>query len=179
MIILADRWEISYIHSAELTLAHSTSPTAVAPGCTVSSSDSDANNLVARCTADTNLGSTLSPSLLEYTPYMSRLLASEEWTPVSSPAGSSTETSPTFRGKVSPALKLRLKLRLNRSNSMFFRLLCILSVHLWACRTAKDGPHRLGQRFHWSNLLGLSARETLVGRGVPQNTEEAEQNQSA
>lgn len=178
MIILADRWEISYIHSAEFTLAHSTSPTAVAPGCTVSSSDSVANNLSARCTADTN-GSTLSPSLLEYTHYMSRLLASEEWTPVSSPAGSSTETSPTFRGKVSPALKLRDKLRLNRSNSMFFRLLCIRTVHLWACRAAENGPYRLGQRFHWSNLLGLPARETLVGRGVPQNTEEAEQNQSA
>lgn len=116
MIIIADRFMISCIHSAELTLAHSTSPTAAATGSTVSSSASDANNLAATCTTDTNLGSSRSPSLLEFTHYMSCVLASEEWTPVSSPAGSSTETSPTFRGKVSPALTLRLELQLNGTN---------------------------------------------------------------
>ncbi|XP_075890794.1 testis-expressed protein 2 isoform X2 [Nelusetta ayraudi] len=87
------------VSRSELTLAHSVSPTAAAPGSAVISSDSEANNLAATCTADTNLGNARSPSLLEYTHYMSRLLASEEWTPVSSPAGSSTETSPTFKGK--------------------------------------------------------------------------------
>lgn len=116
VIIIADRFLISYIHSAELTLAHSTSPTAAAPASAASSSDNNANNLAATCATDTNLGSSRSPSLLEYTHYMSRLLASEEWTPVFSPAGSSTETSPTFRGKVSPDLELRLQLQLNRTN---------------------------------------------------------------
>lgn len=178
VIIIADGLITSNVHSTELTLAHSVSPTAAAPGSTVISSDSEANNLASTCTADTNLGNARSPSLLEYTHYMSRLLASEEWTPVSSPAGSSTETSPTFKGKVSLASKLRLKLQLNRIYST-----CCLShahtVHLWACGAAEDEPHRLGQRSHWSDLLGLPAGEALVGRGVPQDSEEAEQNQSA
>lgn len=129
VIILADWLMISGIHSAELPLAHSASPAAAPPGYTVSSSDSDANHLAGTCTTDT------SPSHLEYGQYMSRLLASEEWTPVSSPVGSSTETSPTFKGKVSPALKLSLKRQMKRIYSKFFCPLCTAaflsqSVHL-------------------------------------------------
>lgn len=143
VLIIAYIW--SYVHSAELTLAHST--TGAAPGSTVSSSECDANNLAATCTTDTNLGSSRSPSLLGYTHYMSRLLASEEWTPVSSPAGSSTETSPTFRGKVSPAFKLRLELQLNRTKPK-----CFPPAFHTQCTCEPAEPPRMSHAT-WANAL--------------------------
>lgn len=44
-------------------------------------------------------------SLLDYPSYMTRFLAAEEMTPLSSPGASSTETSPTIKGSVSHAHK--------------------------------------------------------------------------
>lgn len=98
---------MSRILSGEPALVQSVSSTANVSSSTVGSADDDALTATPPCATEAHLSKTStsmrSPSLLEYTHYMARLLATEEMTPVSSPGASSTETSPTFKGGVSQA----------------------------------------------------------------------------
>lgn len=98
---------MSCILSGEPALAQSVSSTANVPSSTVGTCDDDAPAATPPCATEAHLSKTStsmrSPPLLEYTHYMARLLATEELTPVSSPGASSTETSPTFKGRVSQA----------------------------------------------------------------------------
>ncbi|XP_069012081.1 testis-expressed protein 2 [Embiotoca jacksoni] len=65
----------------------------------VGSSDDDAPSTPpVPCISAAPSSGTRGLSVLDYPSYMTRLLAAEEWTPLSTPGASSTETSPTIRG---------------------------------------------------------------------------------
>lgn len=77
----------------------------------VGSSDDDGPTTPPPCISAAHVNKTSSStralSVLDYPRYMARLLAAEEFTPISSPGAGSTETSPTIKGNVSHADKIK------------------------------------------------------------------------